>query len=96
MPMPSLKRTLPQLPKYLLLGLVKAYKYAISPMLGQHCRFYPSCSSYGYEAISKYGFLRGSYLTVRRLLRCHPWSTGGIDPVPESLSHKRCPHSSSE
>ncbi len=68
--------------KKLLLLLLRAYRYAISPMLGNHCRFYPSCSVYATEAIASHGAARGTWLAVRRLLRCHPWHAGGIDPVP--------------
>ena len=64
------------------LFLIRAYKALISPLLGTRCRFYPSCSEYAYEAISRYGFLKGAILGVRRLLRCHPFHEGGIDPVP--------------
>lgn len=70
------------------LFLIKCYQYAISPLMASHCRFYPSCSSYTYEAIEQYGFLRGSYLGIRRLLRCHPWNPGGYDPVPPKISPK--------
>lgn len=70
----------------LLIALLKAYKYFISPLLGPRCRFYPSCSSYGLEAIQLHGAVKGSYLTLRRLLKCHPFHEGGIDPVPEKLS----------
>ncbi|MDD1622464.1 MAG: membrane protein insertion efficiency factor YidD [Methylococcaceae bacterium] len=72
--------------RLLLIALIKAYKYFISPLLGPHCRFYPSCSSYGLEAIQLHGAAKGSYLTLRRLLKCHPFHEGGIDPVPEKLS----------
>ncbi|MDI6845268.1 MAG: membrane protein insertion efficiency factor YidD [Candidatus Saccharicenans sp.] len=68
--------------KYIALGLIKAYQLLISPLLGSRCRFYPSCSEYTYEAIKKYGFLKGCWLGSRRLLRCHPWHPGGFDPVP--------------
>ena len=63
-------------------ALLKAYRYSLSPMLGQCCRFYPSCSEYSQEAIMTHGLGRGSFLTLRRLLRCHPWHPGGHDPVP--------------
>jgi len=66
-----------------LILLLQAYRVAISPLLGQRCRFYPSCSEYAIEAIERHGSLRGSWLTLRRLSRCHPLHPGGCDPVPE-------------
>jgi putative membrane protein insertion efficiency factor len=66
----------------LLIGLLRAYQYALSPMLGRSCRFFPSCSEYAIEALGRHGTLRGSYLAARRVLRCHPWNPGGYDPVP--------------
>ncbi|WP_081607928.1 membrane protein insertion efficiency factor YidD [Methylomonas sp. MK1] len=72
--------------RFLLITLIKLYKYFISPLLGPRCRFFPSCSSYGLEAIQIHGAFKGSYLTLRRLLKCHPFHEGGIDPVPEKLS----------
>lgn len=68
--------------KVLLLVPIRAYRYAISPLLGRQCRFFPSCSEYADEAIRKHGALRGVALAVRRLCRCHPWNPGGFDPVP--------------
>lgn len=62
--------------------LIRAYQYTVSPLLGNCCRFSPTCSEYTYEAIDKYGLGRGTYLGLRRLLRCHPLNRGGIDPVP--------------
>ncbi|MET3134488.1 putative membrane protein insertion efficiency factor [Oxalobacteraceae bacterium GrIS 1.11] len=68
--------------KTVLLFLLRAYQVAISPMLGQNCRFYPSCSNYALEAIRLHGPARGSLLAARRLGHCHPWHAGGYDPVP--------------
>ena len=66
----------------LALLLIRFYQWFISPGLPPACRFYPTCSEYGYEAISRYGIIKGGALTVRRLLRCHPFHPGGYDPVP--------------
>ena len=74
--------------RYLLIALIKAYKFFISPLLGSNCRFYPSCSSYSLEALQRHGVLIGSYLTLKRLLKCHPFHQGGIDPVPEKFGNK--------
>lgn len=65
-----------------LILLVRLYQIAISPFLGNNCRFYPSCSSYMIEAIQVHGVFKGLYLGTRRILRCHPYSDGGLDPVP--------------
>ena len=62
--------------------LIRAYQSLISPLLPPSCRFTPSCSNYGIEALQKHGLIHGSYLTISRILRCHPWSKGGHDPVP--------------
>lgn len=68
--------------KYVLLALIAFYRRCMSPLLPASCRFYPTCSAYAYEAVRKYGAGRGACLAVRRVLRCHPWSPGGYDPVP--------------
>jgi putative membrane protein insertion efficiency factor len=68
--------------KYVLIGLLRAYRAVISPLYGQVCRYHPSCSAYALEAVREHGSVRGSWLAVRRLGRCHPWAAGGYDPVP--------------
>ncbi len=68
--------------KKAVLFLIRGYKTFLSPLLGNHCRFSPTCSTYAYEAIQKYGLLRGILLGTKRLLRCHPFHPGGVDPVP--------------
>jgi putative membrane protein insertion efficiency factor len=74
--------------KALLLLLLRGYQLMISPMLGQNCRFYPTCSSYAMEAIRLHGAARGSWLAARRLSHCHPWHDGGVDPVPPVAGKK--------
>lgn len=68
--------------KGLMQALVRGYQYLFRPMLGSNCRFAPSCSDYALEAIGKYGALKGSWLALRRIARCHPYHPGGYDPVP--------------
>jgi putative membrane protein insertion efficiency factor len=72
----------------MLIAIIRFYKYFISPLLGSNCRFYPSCSSYSLEALQRHGALIGSYLSLKRLLKCHPFHQGGIDPVPEKFGNK--------
>ncbi|MGB1090488.1 MAG: membrane protein insertion efficiency factor YidD [Oceanobacter sp.] len=90
-----------------LIGLVKLYQWLISPLLGSRCRFYPTCSHYAIEALQQHGPLKGSWLTLKRLGRCHPFHPGGFDPVPpveavtrlnqSSTKHgSTCTHLSSE
>ena len=66
----------------LLIAVVRAYQYLLSPWWGSHCRFTPTCSHYAIEALERHGALGGGWLAARRILRCHPWSAGGYDPVP--------------
>jgi uncharacterized protein len=73
--------------KWLLIGLVRGYQLVVSPYLGPTCRYYPSCSAYAVEALRVHGAIKGSWLAVRRLLRCHPWSPGGVDHVPSRHGH---------
>ncbi|KAA1174148.1 membrane protein insertion efficiency factor YidD [Marinobacter salinexigens] len=73
----------------LLLLPIRFYQYAISPLMASHCRHYPTCSHYAVEAINHHGAAKGTYLAIRRLLRCHPWAEGGYDPVP-GTTHSDC------
>lgn len=66
----------------MMIAAIDAYRFFLSPLIGQHCRFYPSCSLYARDAIAAYGPFKGIWLAARRLLRCHPWCAGGHDPVP--------------
>ena len=68
--------------KPILLFLIKLYQWCLSPFLGPRCRFYPSCSAYAAEAIATHGPVRGTWLAIRRITKCHPWHPGGVDPVP--------------
>lgn len=70
------------LPSAMLGGVLVSYRTVISPLYGQVCRFFPSCSAYALEAVQVHGAVRGSWLAARRLARCHPWTDGGVDPVP--------------
>ena len=65
-----------------IVGIIRGYQLVISPLFGSVCRFYPSCSQYAIGALQRYGLIKGSWLAVKRLLRCHPWHVGGYDPVP--------------
>lgn len=73
----------------LLLLPIRFYQYAISPLMASHCRHFPTCSQYAIEAINHHGALKGLFLALRRLLRCHPWAQGGYDPVPRTQDFKR-------
>ncbi len=68
------------------IGMVRAYQWLLSPVLPASCRYHPTCSHYACEAISRHGVLRGGWLAAARILRCHPWRTGGLDPVPENFT----------
>ena len=69
--------------KQMLMGIVRGYRLLLSPWLGSACRFEPTCSAYALQALDRHGAAAGSYLTVHRLMRCHPWCAGGSDPIPE-------------
>lgn len=68
--------------KYVLIWLLKGYRFAISPLYGQVCRYHPTCSAYALEAVQAHGAVRGTWLAMKRVARCHPWAAGGLDPVP--------------
>ncbi len=77
-----------------LLACLRVYRFALSPLIGNQCRFAPTCSQYAMEAIERFGPFRGGWLALRRLLRCHPWHAGGWDPVPDRALQARprcCP-----
>ncbi|MGG2142943.1 membrane protein insertion efficiency factor YidD [Symbiopectobacterium sp. RP] len=73
----------------LLIGLIRGYQLVISPLLGPHCRFRPTCSQYAIEAIRRFGMIKGSLLTLKRVLKCHPLNLGGDDPVPPKPDNNR-------
>ena len=75
--------------KKILMSIIKIYQKAISPLMPPSCRFHPTCSSYGLEAIETHGALKGSWLSIRRISKCHPFHEGGFDPVPEKVKKKR-------
>ncbi|WLD93392.1 membrane protein insertion efficiency factor YidD [Alkalihalobacillus sp. AL-G] len=75
--------------KYILLVLIQFYRKCISPFTPASCRFYPTCSAYGLEAIQTHGAIKGGWLTLKRILKCHPFHPGGFDPVPEKEKMKR-------
>ncbi|YCI29300.1 membrane protein insertion efficiency factor YidD [Erwinia sp. PK3-005] len=73
----------------LLIALIRVYQRVISPLLGPHCRFNPTCSQYGVESLRRFGMIKGSWLTVKRVLKCHPLNSGGDDPVPPKTDDNR-------
>ncbi len=79
--MPNLLAALTRFPSEVLIGLVRTYRLLLSPSLGSACRFEPSCSAYSLQALQQFGAARGSYLTLKRLVRCQPWCEGGYDPL---------------
>jgi len=81
-----LLRRLSSVGLWIALSLIALYRQGISPLLGPRCRFYPSCSEYGAQALERFGLMKGLWLTIRRLGRCHPFHAGGLDPVPESAA----------
>ena len=74
---------------HLFIKLIKIYKYLISPLLGNSCRYFPTCSDYTIEALKTYGFFRGLFLSLKRIFSCHPWGRGGFDPVKKEMKVKK-------
>ena len=74
---------------YLLIKLIKIYKFLISPLLGNSCRYFPTCSEYSIESLKTYGLFKGLLLSVKRILSCHPWGSGGLDPVKKEMKVKK-------
>ena len=70
-----------------LIALIRVYQWVVSPLLGPRCRFHPSCSRYAVTALRRFGAVKGTWLTIKRVVRCHPLNPGGIDPVPERCQH---------
>ena len=73
----------------ILIKLIKYYKYLLSPLLGQSCRYLPTCSDYSIESLKTHGFFKGSFLSLKRILSCHPWGNGGFDPVKKEVKVKK-------
>lgn len=80
--LPAVAIFLWHVPRNILIIILKLYRRVVSPMYGQVCRFFPSCSAYALEAVTVHGAIKGSWFAARRIVRCHPWSAGGLDPVP--------------
>jgi uncharacterized protein len=78
--------------RYVATVLIRLYQLGVSPWLGARCRFYPSCSQYALDALERFGLLRGGWLALRRLARCHPFHAGGFDPVPNAAPLTACTH----
>ena len=74
---------------YILIKLIKCYRFLISPLLGQSCRYLPTCSEYSIDSLKTYGFLKGLFFSGKRILSCHPWGRGGFDPVKKEMKVKK-------
>ena len=73
----------------ILIKFIKGYKFLISPLLGQSCRYLPTCSEYSIEALKEFGLVKGSFMSLKRILSCHPWGSGGFDPVKKEIKEKK-------
>jgi len=74
---------------YIVIKLIKCYKFLLSPIIGDSCRFFPSCSDYCIQSFKTFGLFKGSYLSLKRILSCHPWNNGGFDPVEKQIKVKK-------
>lgn len=74
---------------YILIKTIKCYQFLLSPLLSNSCRYFPSCSEYSIQSLKTFGFFKGLYLSLKRILSCHPWSNGGFDPVKKQLKVKK-------
>ena len=74
---------------HLLIKFIKIYKFLVSPLLGDSCRYYPSCSDYSIDSLKVYGLFKGSFLSIKRIFSCHPWANGGFDPVKKKMKVKK-------
>ena len=74
---------------YLLIKLIKIYKFLISPLLGDSCRYFPTCSEYSIDSLKTYGLFKGLFLSLKRILSCHPWGNSGFDPVKKEMKLKK-------
>ncbi len=74
---------------YILIKLIKLYKYLVSPLIGQSCKYLPTCSEYSIDALKTFGFFKGLLLSMKRILSCHPWSNGGFDPIKKKIKVKK-------
>jgi len=74
---------------YILIKLIKCYKFLISPLFGQSCRYFPTCSEYSIDALKTYGFFKGIFFSFKRILSCNPWGSGGFDPVKKEMKAKK-------
>ena len=74
---------------YILIKFIKTYKFLISPLLGHSCRYLPTCSEYSIEALKKFGLIKGTIVSIKRILSCHPWGSGGFDPVKKEMKDNK-------
>ncbi len=73
----------------IIIKLIHGYKFLVSPLIGDTCRYFPTCSSYSIEAFKTFGFFKGLYLTFKRIIKCHPWGKGGFDPIKKEMGHRK-------